>query len=857
MGSPSSGAVVASLEEVLVTDQLALRPARAPDHAALNRALLSLNREIALHPEHALQRISELACELCHADSAGISVLDEGEQRFRWQAVAGPLRQHLGQSIPQAACPCNAALASDTPVLLHEPERHFPILHALKPHVNEALLMSWSNRGKPIGTLWLAQHQAVRQFDAEDARVLRALADLASCAWQVKSALDAASDRQGELARIEETSRSLARGNADLHGEVERRRQVESALRAHEARLSAIIDSLPVGVGVFETDGSLVLANPEMLRYMPDRRIPSADPARTWRWSAVDENGREIEPRDYPGARALRGERVVPGIEMRYLLDDGRVLWTQVASVPIRDQQGHVTGQVGVVTDMTEFKRATLALRESEGLFRALAEGAPALIWRVDAEGRATFLNRRYQEVTGRSNAELMGNGWHSLLHPDDAAGYLDLVNRALHQRTHFQGRVRVKAKDGSWRWYESCAAPLFTSKGEYDGQVGLSIDIDDAVKAEEVLKEADRRKDIFLATLAHELRNPLAPIANGLHLLRNPDGRRSADRIVEIVERQVNQLTRLVDDLMEVSRITRGKLELRKEPVRLDDIIHAAVEISEPGIRKADHELELVLPQPSLMLDADMLRLTQVFANLLNNAARYTDSGGHIRIAVQREGDQAVISVSDNGIGIAPDQLPRVFDLFAQVRQLSGPHRGGLGIGLTMVRSLVEMHGGTVQAKSPGLGQGCEFTVRLPLLAEVQTPAPQPAPHALPNLAGQRVLAVDDNHDAANTLAMMLGRAGAQTRAVYDGPSALAALPAFKPHIVILDIGMPGMDGYELARSIREIPQFRDIKIFSLSGWGQETDRLRARSSGIDHHLTKPLDLERLHALLAGEISA
>jgi PAS domain S-box-containing protein len=850
----SNGAELTGLNDVLITDQLALRPSHAADYDAERRVLLELTRAIAHHPQDVLQRLADLALEAAHADSAGISILHPGHEQFRWDAVSGELKHHLGQTIPRLACPCTAAIARSGAILLHDPERYFHILRAIKPRVHEALLVPWGVRGKLIGTVWVAHHTPGKRFDAEDSRYLGVLSDLAACAYQATSAIETAQSGKGELEQqVEERTRSLTQGNAALQNEVAERKKVEAALRDSEARLSAIFDSLPVGVGVFQNDGSLVRANPEMYRYLPTGHMPSTDPARGWRWSAEDADGRAVDPRDFPGARAYRGERVVPGIEMRYVQDDGTQLWTQFASVPVRDSKGTVTGQVGVITDITELKRISLAVVESEFLFRALAEQAPAFIWRIDTHGNATYLNRRFRQVTGLDPGQFMGPGWHAMLHPDEATAYLATVNHALQTRVPFKARVRIKVRNDGWRWYEVHGAPLFTVNGEYAGHVGLGMDIDAAVHSEEVLREADRRKDVFLATLAHELRNPLAPITNGLHMLRYPEGRRGADRIVEIVQRQVSQLVRLVDDLMEVSRITRGKLDLKCEPTELKDILDSALEISEPLVRRGRHELTLSLPPQPLWLNADMLRLTQVFANLLNNAAKYTDPGGHIGVSARKEGNQVAVSVHDDGVGISEEQLPRVFDMFLQVRQTSGPHRGGLGIGLTMVRNLVAMHGGSVEARSAGVGRGSEFIVRLPLMEHSASSPAQAQPSTLGCLAGRRILVVDDNRDAADTLEMMLSAAGAQVNTVYDGPAALATLPELKPQIAILDIGMPGMDGYELARHIRDIEQFKDIKIFALSGWGQEADRARSAQSGFDDHLTKPVDLQRLDKLLGG----
>jgi PAS domain S-box-containing protein len=513
---------------------------------------------------------------------------------------------------------------------------------------------------------------------------------------------------------------------------------------------------------------------------------------------------------------------------------------------------GGEPARVGILFhDITVRKRAEDALRESEARFRALADASPALIWQFDPVGDLMYLNQRGPDDCGPAPE---ASGWRALVHPDDMHAYLDEVSDGIRQRADYNQRIRVPACDGSWRWFESHAAPWYSGDGLHRGYVGISLDITGAVQAEEALMEADRRKDEFLATLAHELRNPLAPISNAVQLMRRPDGRRQSDRVIEMVGRQVRQIVRLVDDLMEVSRITRGKIDLRLEQVPVAEIIHGAVETSQLAIERAGHQLAVALPEEALMLQADRVRLTQVFANLLNNAAKYTDPGGRIWVEVWREGGMALVSVRDTGIGIPPDALPRVFDMFAQAHRAVGRGQGGLGIGLTMVRSLVDMHHGTVEAYSGGNGMGSEFLVRLPLAAQDegwsdrsgQAQAPPNAP-----FVGQRILVVDDNRDAADTLGLLLEADGAEVRVVYDGRAALAMAESFMPGSVLLDIGMPGMDGYEVARRLRQDTRFASLRIVALTGWGQEADRRQTRNRGFTHHLTKPVSVEDLYEIL------
>ena len=370
--------------------------------------------------------------------------------------------------------------------------------------------------------------------------------------------------------------------------------------------------------------------------------------------------------------------------------------------------------------------------------------------------------------------------------------------------------------------------------------------------KAEEALRDADRRKDEFLAVLAHELRNPLAPIYNSLHVLRTTGAQDSiAKSVSEMMERQVNHMVRLVDDLLEVSRITCGKIVLRKESVDVAGIVRSAVETSQPFIDAPGHELIVEIAPEPLVVEGDPVRLIQVVSNLLNNAAKYTDAGGRIWLTVRKDGNDAAISVRDTGVGIPASMLPRVFELFAQVDRPAGLARGGLGIGLTLVKTLAELHGGSVHVHSDGDERGSEFVVRLPL-ASVQVPTqPDSGESSAPALhASPKVLVVDDNRDAADSLGMLLGVLGTDFRIVYDGPSALAAVATYKPDVVLLDIGMPGMDGHEVARRIRQQPQAQNVTLVALTGWGQEEDRSRSEAAGFDRHLIKPADIGALKAL-------
>ena len=540
-------------------------------------------------------------------------------------------------------------------------------------------------------------------------------------------------------------------------------------------------------------------------------------------------------------------------LEHRVIRVDGSIGWTHSRAVPVLDRQGEVTEWLGTASDVTQRRQAEEALQVSElryrTLFDSIDEGYCIIRVLFDDQGRGddyVFLevNQAFERQTGIRDA--VGRRMTSIS-PSHETEWYEIYGRIA---TSGQSERFEFPADSLNRYYDVYAFRIGEPK---DHQVAVLFhDISDRKRHERALHEADRRKDEFLAMLAHELRNPLAPIRNGLHILRLSEGdRRASDRVVPMMQRQVDHMVRLVDDLLEVSRITSGKIELRQGRVDLASALQSAVETSKPLLDASRHRLTIELPGAPLVVEADAVRLSQVIANLLNNAAKYTDDEGRIEISAFADGGEAVVTVADNGTGISPEMLPRVFDLFTQAERSHHRAQGGLGIGLTMVRSLVEMHGGRVEAASAGPGQGSRFTVRLPLAAAVATSTASEAPTPRPVLTPRRVLVVDDNADAADSLRDLLELLGLDARAVNHGESGLASLDTFQPHLVLLDIGMPGMDGYEFARHIRARPGGERIKLVAISGWGQEEDYARSREAGLDGHLVKPVRLEALERLL------
>lgn len=511
-----------------------------------------------------------------------------------------------------------------------------------------------------------------------------------------------------------------------------------------------------------------------------------------------------------------------------------------------RDERAR--GDLGGVYDASDYK-----------LHRAL-ENLPAAAYTCDADGLITYFNRRAVELWGRE-PKLFDPadrfcGSFKLLTTDGAPIPHDQCWMALAVRdgVEYNGReIVIERPDESRRIALAHATPLFDAHGRVAGAVNVLVDISERKRLEDVVREADRRKSEFLATLSHELRTPLSSIRNAVEViklkeLREPDVRWCQ----EVIERQLAHLTRMIDDLVDVGRITRDRFDLRREPIELAKVIRGAVDASRPLIEQGGHELILTLAPEPIHVDADEARLHQVFVNLLDNAARYTPPAGHIWVMALPVDHEVVVSVRDDGVGIRAEDLPNLFEMFYQVE---AEHRRahGFGIGLSLVRKLVEMHGGTVTARSEGQGRGSEFAVRLPRIDAPslgKKASSQDSPKR--STSGRRILVVDDDHDAAISLARLLRMAGHDTQTAFDGLEAIEVAELFRPEVVLLDIGLPKLDGHETCRRIREQPWGRDMVMVALTGWGRDEDRRKSREAGFAHHLVKPVERDALVKLLA-----
>ncbi len=501
-------------------------------------------------------------------------------------------------------------------------------------------------------------------------------------------------------------------------------------------------------------------------------------------------------------------------------------------------------------------REAGESLRQSEQRLRMALTAARMVTWQWDLAADRVTISKNAADVFGLppgTSIESSAQGF-ALIHPEDVERHRATVMEAADECGNYLSLFRIVRPDnGQVIWMEERGHAVGDDAGKAVRLLGVVQDITERHQAEEALREADRRKDEFLATLAHELRNPLAPLRNGLQIMKLARGNAvGTEQARAMMERQLAQLVRLVDDLMDVSRISRGKITLRRERVELARVIQQAVETSRPLIEANGHELTITVPPQSVFVEADPTRLAQVVSNLLNNAAKYTEHGGQITLTVRRRGNEVVISVRDTGVGIPPHMLPRIFEMFTQVDRSLERAQGGLGIGLTLVKQLVELHGGAVEAYSEGHGMGSEFVIRLPVLLSLAAENPPGEGEAAPPRAGHRVLVVDDNADAALSLALMLKIMGSDARTAHDGLEALDVAAAFRPDVILLDIGMPKLNGYEVCRRIRAQPWGKDLLIVALTGWGQDEDKRRAREAGFTSHLVKPLDLAALEKLLS-----
>jgi PAS domain S-box-containing protein len=655
------------------------------------------------------------------------------------------------------------------------------------------------------------------------------------------------------------------------HLELARQESERLALEASQReldnrrRLDAMLDAAPVGIVYIGAEGQILHVNAANRRIWGDHpdtdKVDDYDQWKAWWAAGTPQAGRPIANEDWPGSRALMGEDptgIVAEIEPFDAPGTRRTILVRAAA--IRDEAGRIVGAVSANMDISAQVEAERAMKATEAKFRSIANVIPQMVWSAPAGGANDYLNTRWAEFTGVPEDQSRGDGWRAYIHPDDLGSLLAAWERSRDGGAAFEVEHRLLHHSGQYRWVLNRAQPLIGDDGAVVRWMGTLTDIHDKKRGEEEMKAAARRKDEFLAMLAHELRNPLAPISSAAQLLaRGTADEKRVRQSSEIIIRQVRHLTGLVDDLLDVSRVTRGLVELQRDRVDLKSVVASAVEQARPLVEARRHRLEQAMDAAPAWIEGDRIRLVQVIANLLNNAAKYTPQGGAIALALEVGDGQATISVRDNGIGIGPELLPQVFELFTQAERTPDRAQGGLGLGLALVKSLVGLHGGSVEAESAGAGLGSVFRITLPLAQTGRVIGGGPnasLPAALDGLdAGSHILIVDDNLDAAQSLADILRAFGHRVEVAHEPRGALALAERDWPQVFILDIGLPDIDGYALARQLRamaeEKPRERAALYLALTGYGQAHDKVLSKAAGFDRHFVKPVDLDALLAVL------
>ncbi len=786
-------------------------------------------------PEQAFDDIVRLTAQLLEAPIVAVNLIDAGRQWFKAEIGLGVREMPLDDSI------CKFALLEDERMVVSDTREDArfdrnPLVTGgpgLRFYAGEVLKTS---DGLPLGTLCVLDTKPRPQ----GLTALQAL-NLRTMAQQVWSQL--------ELRKIvfeqEQALAEQARMQAELRSAHERTRLATEA----------------AGLGLWSWDIGADQVKWENARPYDILGIaPGSEPIAARRF---------VRDFVHPDDSAAFSETVAAAVRTsaqfhfqgRLLRPDGALRWVDFFGRAQPSQGGAAPLILGVVTDITARKLAEMELNESRARFENIVSQAATGVVQVDAEGRITLVNQKFCDMLGYGDDELLALSVLDITAADSVDTTVDALGKVASGDAGAVVQKQYRRKDGSLLWATSSISAMRSLEGDYAGVVAIVVDITESRLAEESLRklaadlsEADQRKTEFLATLAHELRNPLAPISSGLSLLKlGGDNAAAVGKVRQMMERQVGQMVRLIDDLLDVARISGGKIHLKKTRIDLAAAMANAIETSQPFIEAGAHQLAVMFPQVPMFLDADGTRIAQVLSNLLNNAAKYTPHGGSIAIAAEREGDQVCISVSDNGVGIAPESLSSIFDMFSQVRHNLNRAQGGLGVGLSLVRRLVEMHGGTVMAESSGAGEGSTLTIRLPLAPVVAQLPAQPdagSPAARPHRR-LRLLVADDNADAAELLAALLELQGHTSRVANNGVDAIRIAREFKPEAALLDIGMPDMNGYETAVAIRQIAGLENMVLVALTGWGDKSDRARSKDAGFDHHLTKPADMATIDALL------
>lgn len=633
--------------------------------------------------------------------------------------------------------------------------------------------------------------------------------------------------------------------------DITEQKRVENALRESEERLRFVMDSIPQKIFTATASGEVDYFNPAWSEFTG----LSFEQIRSWAWLQF------IHPDDIEENIRVWKHAITTGepfqFEHRFRRKDGTYRWHLSRALAMRDTRGQIAMWIGSNTDIHDVKTVEEALRHRERELETLANNTPDILTRFDRNLRHVFVNSAVERATGIKKEAFLGKTNRELGMPDNLCVQSEAAIRHVFEHgepksVHFE----FESSDGV-RYWTARFVPEFALDGSVEYALGVTQDQTGEKVAADALAEANRRKDEFLAILAHELRNPLAPIRNGLQILRlAPTDSQTAARAREMMDRQLSHMVRLIDDLLDVSRISRGKVKLQKEVVTVRSVIESAIEGSLPLINAGHHTLSVHVPEGELLIDADPTRAAQIVSNLLNNAAKYTPDGGHITVSVERNDTNVLIRVIDSGIGISREMIPMIFELFTQAGTSHHHGQGGLGIGLALVKRLVEMHGWSIDVESDGAGKGSTFTIGAPLVIANEVGLTSVEDHLPPTSSLERsrkILVVDDNVDGATSLSLALELTGNETRVAHSGPEALGMLNEFHPDVILCDIGMPGMNGYEVAQQVRQHPTLKSTRLVAVTGWGSEEDKRSAKAAGFDLHLTKPVQIAEVEGVLAG----
>jgi signal transduction histidine kinase/ActR/RegA family two-component response regulator len=771
-------------------EALLLRLSRPRDYEAENRALVALADELSIHPRNLLQKLVEIALELCRADSAGISILEPDGKSFRWHACAGVYASNLDALMSGPSSPFAVAVAQNEPVLLEDPASLFPLSDAIEPAIAEVLLIPFHDGKKPVGTVWVIAHSNECRFDSEDLRQMTSLSSFASAAYHAKRSIDKSMNLRDFLEkRVDERTRTLSHVNNMLRQHIGERERIEAALRTARNQLEAEVSSL----NRLHELGTRLLHTPD---------LPSA----------LEE--------------ILRASIALLGADMGNIQ-----LYEPIDKVlKIAAQQGFDVDFLDhfSTVQMESDTTCARALRSAQRVAVTDVEADAGYAIHLEAANKAGYRSVQSTPLLSRDGTPLGVLSTHFRLPRQPDEHQLRILDLYARQASDFIERLRIAER----------------------------------------MQEADKRKDEFIAMLSHELRNPLSAIENSAMLLELPEiGSDKRQWAAKVIQRQSRIVKMLLDDLLDASRLSLGRMTLHKQNVTLASILESAVETTRSLIEAAGHALSVAQPPPSVILHGDPVRLAQIFSNLLSNAAKYTDAEGKIALDVKITAANVEVTVTDNGIGIEPLLAEQIFGMFSQGESRYGRTATGLGIGLALVRSIAELHGGWVKAVSEGPGQGSVFTVSLPLARPAES-FPQAAPgraEILPTResgAGTgvkpcRILVADDNKPAAKAISMLLERDGHTIHVAHDGLAALQEAERFLPDIMLLDIGMPHLSGYEVARAIRAAPWSAGAYLIAATGWGQEKDKKLAKEAGFDVHLTKPIDFRQLKELVENHMKA